>query len=151
MTNWAFHGNRHWVLVAILLGVVPWASKAEVQVCPLQAPARATKPDVVPPGWEARVREGARLTTAGILVGPYDGSGYLAPEKSQVRQDGESEHFTQTWDFGPPTDVQKWVYCAYGGGLELYKRLPDQAKACTMNSTVYKGRTVAAMGLRCDL
>lgn len=151
MTDDPFPAHLPSILVAIILGAMAWPSKAEVPACPLQVPAGTIKPNVAPPGWELRVMGGARLTAAGILVGPNDGSGYLRPDKSQVRRDGESEHFKQAWEFGPPPDLEKWLYCRYGGGLELYKRLPDRVKACTMTSTVYKDRIVKAIRVKCDL
>ena len=147
-----FHISTHrsWVVALLILAAVPWSSKAEVPVCPLQAPAHVIKPGVPPPGWEVRVRDGPRLSTAGVLAGPFDGAGYLAPEKSQVRKDGESQHFTQAWDLQTPANGEKWLYCGYGSGLELYKRLPDSLKACTMKTSVYKDRIVKAMTMKCD-
>jgi hypothetical protein len=142
--------RRRLILAAIVMSSVAWASKAEVPTCPLKAPAHVTKPGIAPSGWKVLVRDGARLTTAGILAGPFDGSGYLAPEKSKVRRDGESQRFTQAWDVRTPPSQEKWLYCGYGSGLEIYKRLPDSVTKCTMKTSVYKERIVKVMKMECE-
>lgn len=138
------------VLMAFLLALAAWPSKAAVPACPLQVPTGTIKPHIAPPGWETRVMEGARLTTAGVLLGSNNESGYLRPGKTRVRRHGESEHYTETWNFAPLPDLEKWLYCRYGGTVELYKRLPGGVKACTMMSTVYKDRIVKEIKLECD-
>lgn len=104
---------------------------------------------VPPPGWRLVMLAGAhlngqpaRLTTAGMLHGPPEESGYLAPAESNGRKQGNRSNWKQQWMFDQPHWYQTFAYCGYGGGrgpLQLFKPIAEDATECTLTSSTKDG------------
>lgn len=145
--------NRAWrsflMVSAGLLVALSSPKTVLASQCPLQMPQDAIKTGVTPAGWESKTLSGARLTMAGLLLGPYESSGYLRPGTTRVKKSGPAQRYTETWSFEPLALLPKWLYCGYGSALELYKRLPDDLDSCTMVSTVLPDHTITSVTLNC--
>lgn len=87
-----------------------------------------------PPGWRFAMPQAAQLTAAGMLHGPPEESGYLAPDENKDVRQGKRLGWMQKWRFGLPHSYPTFVYCGYGGGrgaLQLFHPVPEGAGECT--------------------
>ena len=119
--------------------------------CPLTLPPALLRVDQVPSGWRpVLLQDGPRLSSAGIVQGPYGGGGYLKPAKTSiVKVKGGGETTVATWDFGTPPYNELWLYCEYADVLELYRPVDAETSRCTITST-REGNKITAMKLKCD-
>lgn len=95
--------------------------------CPLYLEDGAIAFVKPPPGWYGTAHDRMRLSSGGVLGGPPDERGYLVPEGGT----GTKHRGSTTWTFAP--GQERWLWCGYGasGDVQLSKRLPDSAGACT--------------------
>jgi len=119
------------------------AHGAEQQIqCPLTLPAVTVQGKASPPGWRLVMPQEATLTTAGMLHGPPEESGYLAPAESKRRKQGKRSSWVQRWKLERPHWYETWLYCGYGGGsgpLQLFKLVAKDVRECTLTSSTTDG------------
>jgi hypothetical protein len=87
--------------------------------------------------------QAAQLTAAGMLHGPPEESGYLAPDENKDTRHGKSLDWTQRWRLGRPHPYPTFVYCGYGGGrgaLQLFHPVPEEVGECSAVGSVRGGR-----------
>lgn len=102
--------------------------------CPAHLSPEALQSPQVQAGWSLYVPRELPLSEGGMLHGPPDESGYLAPYDTKSVKNGKTTVQTQRWTFQPPHAFPTWLYCGYGGGgapLQLFRRIPDGATECT--------------------
>lgn len=91
-----------------------------------------------PPGWRFAMPQAAQLATAGMLHGPPEESGYLAPAESKSTKSGSNSGWTQRWQFDRPHWYQTFAYCAYGGDrgpLQLFFPIDPDAAECKLTGS----------------
>lgn len=139
---------RHLLILLVLSGSAAAQQPTGAQPeCPLEMPANAVKPAQPGQGWKAHVRSPVRLDSAGLLHGPYDGHGYLKPDTTRERKDGESTTYQEKWDMGALSKHPRWLVCGYGP-IELFKTIRPDARTCEMKSVVRAG-FIRSMHLNC--
>jgi hypothetical protein len=109
----------------------------------------AAQDEAPSPGWRVVKLDGAHLngrtaalSTAGMLHGPPEESGYLAPIESKGSKHGNRSKWVQQWKFDRPHWYQTFVYCGYGGAsapLQLFRPIAEDATACTLTSSTTNG------------
>lgn len=117
-------------LVGGLLFVSVAAQGAEFEVqCPVRYPTQDLSLAEVPKGWEgsATVRKGALLIGAGVYDGPEEMQAELIGTGQTRTKDGYETRYSV--GVGP-----KRLSCAYGGGVELFHRLPEAATRCIIKT-----------------
>ncbi|GGY26891.1 STY0301 family protein [Pseudoduganella albidiflava] len=93
-----------------------------------------------PAGWRFAMLQAAPLTSAGMLHGPPEESGYLVPEDN--KETGRGGRRAQLWRFEQPHWYPTYVYCGYGGGrglLQLFYPIPKAATECTATTLAKNG------------
>lgn len=141
--------NHAAVIAMVGLSLVALSSPAVAdEACPLVMPKDSVVTHQVPAGWKARVSPVVRLTSAGMLHGAFDGSGYLKPTTTKSTKGADATTFTSTWEFGPAPHPPKWLVCEYGNAVELYKPIGQEIAACTMVTST-AGRRIRKIALDC--
>lgn len=123
-------------IVVGLLFASAAAHSAEFQIqCPVRYPSQDLSLADLPVGWDgkATVRKGALLVGAGLSDGPEEMPGELIGTGQIKTKDGYETRFDV--GVGP-----KRLSCAYGGGVELFHRLPDTATSCIIRTKKQKIR-----------
>jgi len=125
--------------VAIL--AAPCAIGAEMSAsCPAKLPTRTFVPDQPPAGWIGYVPGPLHLTASGMMAGPPEGLEYLVPA-TDVRD-------IQVFNF-QRGDRQRWLWCAYAGGVQISRRLDDNATSCTVTTAQKMPGLLASASVRC--
>lgn len=117
-------------LVIGLLFASAAAHGAEFQIqCPVRYPSEDLSLSEVPKGWDgkATLRKGAILVGAGFYDGPEEMPAELIGTGQIKTKDGFETRYAV--DTGP-----KRFTCAYGGGVELFHRLPVAVTRCVIKS-----------------
>ena len=116
---------------AIIIGVAMYSEHALAAnmsaSCPLRIPGNVVKPDKSVEGWTTTVAEQLHLSGAGMLAGAPESKTYLVPQKDTKT--------AQTYSFRAG-EGERWLWCSYGagGGVELSRRLDDNATSCTITT-----------------
>ena len=113
-----------------------WAHAAEVQVkCPVRYPSQDVRLSELPKGWDggARVRESSVLQGAGFVNGPEEGEAEMIGSGEIRTKEGHEVRYPSV--VGP-----KRLVCAYGGGVELWHRLPVSATICIIKTKKQRTR-----------
>lgn len=95
--------------------------------CPKRYPVHEARIEEVPEGWAGlgMVPAGMPLENAGAIDGPYSGVRAELRGSDQKTKDGSEHSFV----FG---QKEKWIYCGYGGTLELLHRVAPEASHCVI-------------------
>jgi hypothetical protein len=129
------------VILAALSGLPQQALAADLAAtCPAKIPASSFVPGIPPEGWTAFVPRPMHLTGAGMMAGPPEALEYLVPNKEDGR--------TQVFDF-QKGDRQRWLWCAYAGGVQISRRLADEAIKCTVTHTSDKQGSISRAAVAC--
>lgn len=147
MPNGSSSASHFFILLALVGSATAQHAHAAQPACPLEMPAHAIEPGQPGHGWKAHVRSPVRLDSAGLIHGPYDGRGYLAPDTTQKRKDGASTTYHERWDLKALSQQPRWLVCGYGP-VELFKAISPDARTCEMTSVVRAG-FIKAMHLDC--
>lgn len=118
-------------------GMAPTTTEQRT-ACPLWLEPGVFAAKKSPPGWTALMPQSARLSGRGLLHGAPDGSGYLKPDSAKISKSGKYEASTSTWRLSQPHPYETWLFCSYGP-LEIFKRIPASATACTAMSKLERG------------
>lgn len=121
------------------------AARSEPVACPLILEEGAVKIVRPPNGWLGTSHSLARLTSGGLMRGHPDQIAYLRPEKTTVFKGGGTA--SNEFEAGE----EKWLWCGYGGtnALQLSKRLPDSAIACTVTHKATKRDGLVRLSAEC--
>jgi hypothetical protein len=83
-----------------------------------------------PVGWITQgSAPGARVRSAGVMVGPIDHRGELRGREHK-KNNGYDVHFAGLSDYAEP--LSKWAYCSYGNDAKLLRQLPDTTTECVV-------------------
>lgn len=130
------------ILLVVLATVsVPTVAAEPAISCPatLAADAVTVRP---PKGWTGSFPALKRLTEGGVMSGPPEGMGYLVPARSK----STSMKTVLTFSFEP--GEEKWLWCQYGG-VQLSRRLPDEATECALTYTKSSRGSIEEMYATC--
>jgi hypothetical protein len=103
-----------------------------------------------PPGWRLVTQADARpdgkpakLISAGLLHGDPTEPGYLIPDTSKGRKQGNRAMWVQTWKL--PHWYETYAYCGYGkdASWTLFYTITDDADDCTLTSSRTNGSLVS--------
>lgn len=135
-----FRLQKALLLSLVLLATIAWPGTASAQLtCPLTLARNAIAVNKPPPGWQERITGTLRLTSAGMLHGPIDGSGYLKPHSTTVHKKSRGRVLISKWDFGPPPHFEKWLVCEYGSAVETYMPVSAGATSCKITTAIGDG------------
>lgn len=131
----------HAIIVIVLAVLTPRAFGSELAAtCPASIPSSSFVPGKTPEGWTGFVPHPLHLTGAGMMAGPPEAMEYLVP--------GKQGRNSQVFDF-QQGDRQRWLWCAYSGGVQISRRLDDQATKCTVTTTRKKADASLAATVQC--
>jgi len=133
-------GRRHpmtSLLAAVGGALLLWSNAARSAEHRISCPptlAPGSVQGAAPAGWRLVMPHALQLTAAGMLHGPPEEAGYLAPDENADTKQGGRSGWTQRWRFAQPHWYPTFVYCGYGGGagtLQLFHQIPATVTECT--------------------
>ncbi|MBC7919098.1 MAG: hypothetical protein H7Y28_14940 [Rhodoferax sp.] len=111
------------------------AQSAQIVICPLLLPAGTAAEAKPMPGWKLFMPQEIRITGGGLVTGEPDGQAYLKPLTVRTRKADGKTIEVQSWELGQPQGFPQWLYCEYGHGLQLFRRIDSHAAKCSMTGT----------------
>ena len=108
------------------------AAATEKVQCPLFLPS-GTAGELKPiPGWQLLMPQEVRVTGGGLLHGSPSGEAYLKPNRVQSQKSAGTTIEVSSWELGQPHAFETWLYCEYGAGLQLFRRVAPGARRCSV-------------------
>jgi hypothetical protein len=110
------------------------AGQVKIQ-CPARFPMNNIELKDLPRNWNggATVRKASLLLGAGFYNGPENGNAEMVGGGVVKTKDGHEVSYVA--HPGP-----KRLVCAYGGGVELWHRLPEAVRACVVKTSTRRTR-----------
>ena len=72
-----------------------------------------------------------RVTGGGLLHGDPSGQAYLKPDNIRSTKVGQLSTELNVWHLDQPHMFETWLFCQYGDGLQLFRKIEPHAKTCS--------------------